>query len=111
MDAAVSARKMTLHQLFGRGAGTQVRVPDYQRGYSWEKQHFEAFLLDLVKFSESRKEAEVYFLGPIVMMRGHTADEHIFLVDGQQRVATSIILLATIRDLARSLPEFVREGK
>ncbi len=106
MDPDIAARKTTLHKMLGRDASSQVRVPDYQRGYSWESKHFTAFFEDITDFSETRKrgQTDVYFLGPIVIMQGHPTDEYFYLVDGQQRLATSLILLATIRDLAAEIP-------
>lgn len=88
MDSAISSRKTTLHTMLGRNASAQVRVPDYQRGYSWERKHFSTFFEDICGFSESqdRRPTDVYFLGPLVVMRGHATDDYFYLVDGQHRL-------------------------
>lgn len=31
-------------------ARTRIEVPEWQRSYSWEKEHFEAFWLDIINF-------------------------------------------------------------
>jgi hypothetical protein len=80
-----------------------IVVPRFQRGFSWEKLHVMAFWNDMVAFSEEYEKAPksaTYFFGPIVVQN---QTEEILLLDGQQRLATATILLAVIRDLARSL--------
>ncbi len=80
--------------------GTPVRVPPFQRGYSWEKTHVSTFCEDIFDFNHSWKAGEQYFLGPIVIME--EADK-IVLLDGQQRLATVTIFFAALRDHARKL--------
>ena len=81
------------------------RVPDYQRGYAWEKEHIGEFLDDL------------YFLGPrhhytgtVVLCqvpdalpkRGADGTNYVetHIVDGQQRLTTVVLLL---NELSRAL--------
>src|SRR5215469_11171490 len=69
-------------------------VPSNQRDYSWKDKHVTSLYDD---FEEAiNKNAHEYFLGSIVVIKG--ADNKRFVVDGQQRLATSLILLAAIRD-------------
>src|SRR5205823_14936059 len=56
--------------------------------------HVEA-LYDDLNLAISKHAAE-YFLGTIVAIHG--TDGKLFVVDGQQRLATTLILLAAIRD-------------
>jgi hypothetical protein len=80
-----------------------IAVPRFQRGYSWEKQHVATFWSDLTAFVEDYEKAPKsasYFFGPIVVQK---QPEEIQLLDGQQRLATATILLAAIRDVARTL--------
>jgi len=65
------------------------KIPDYQRGYSWEKRQLE----DLKKDIESLyTKSYRHFTGTIVATE--TGDNKLFhIVDGQQRVTTLIILL------------------
>jgi hypothetical protein len=72
-----------------------LRVPPNQREYSWKDKHVRA-LLDDLKNVISAKGAE-YFLGTIVVSnQDENPDPRV--VDGQQRLATTLILIAAIRD-------------
>src|SRR5208282_433228 len=78
--------------------------PEFQRGYSWEKKHVEAFWTDITTFqreSEVKGGPDKYFLGPIVILSD--SKDIIKLLDGQQRLATATILFGVLRDLARGL--------
>jgi hypothetical protein len=69
-------------------------VPIHQRSYAWEKEHIEDLYQDLQKaINDGSPE---YFLGSIVVIR--TAVDRVEVNDGQQRLATSMILIAAIRD-------------
>ena len=76
-----------------------IRVPDWQREYSWTRKEVEAFWLDLKAFSDRHPDESIqqheYFLGSMVLVE---AGESHLLLDGQQRLATATILLAVIRD-------------
>ncbi len=84
--------------------GDQYVIPLFQRYYSWEKENWERLRLDLWSLIEDGTKP-VHFLGPLVChlpskMPGSTASFQ--LIDGQQRVTTLTILLAALRDVARS---------
>ncbi len=70
-----------------------LRVPPHQRSYKWEADH----VLDLLNDIEQAVDdpATEYFLGTMVFTRG---DDFLHVADGQQRLATTMILLAAIRD-------------
>jgi len=76
-----------------------IRVPDFQRDYSWETAHVTEFWSDILNFVESYPDKRIigklYFLGAIVMVNN---GEYHLLLDGQQRLATATILLAALRD-------------
>jgi hypothetical protein len=89
--------KKTLGQLLS-STSPPLRVPDYQRDYSWEKEHVSEFWEDLKAFAgkdSKLKPAGQYFLGATVLV--DNGDFHLVL-DGQQRLATATILLAALRD-------------
>lgn len=68
-------------------------VPLNQREYAWEETH----ATDLFKdFANAIASNNSYFLGTIVLTRGK--DGQLEVSDGQQRLATTSILLAAIRD-------------
>jgi uncharacterized protein with ParB-like and HNH nuclease domain len=89
----IEAKKKLLKDLLNQDFF--FRVPEYQRPYSWDKEHFTDLIQDLI---EAKKDQE-YFLGTIVL---HKKDNVNDIVDGQQRITTIMILLACLRDLIDS---------
>lgn len=79
-----------------------VLVPDWQRNYSWTTSEVDTFWKDLLDFDRrypnENINQEEYFLGSVVIVV--SANKHL-LLDGQQRLATSAILLSVIRDFLR----------
>ena len=71
-----------------------LSVPMYQRSYAWEDQHVNDLFQDFGS-AITNNESE-YFLGSIVVTRD--AGDRPEVVDGQQRLATTTILLAAFRD-------------
>lgn len=69
-------------------------VPRYQRSYAWEEDHIDNFWEDLQK---SIHEGGDYFLGNIVLTPSSESDRY-SIIDGQQRIATTTILHAAMRD-------------
>lgn len=88
-----------------RGVGSELKekflsVPIYQRSYAWTRDEVSEFWSDLKSaFNEGASE---YFLGTIVLTKKDEVSSTI--IDGQQRLASTAILLAAIRD------EFVARG-
>jgi hypothetical protein len=82
----------------------RIVVPTFQRGYMWKKKHVEDFWTDVDKqrMRAKVKGADPHFFGPIVTLSKPT-EEEIWLLDGQQRIATAAILLSVLRDLAREI--------
>lgn len=79
-----------------------LRVPEYQRDFSWEEQQVSEFWNDLIRFDEAYPGTNIngkeYFLGAAVFVNNQT---YHLILDGQQRLATATILLAAIRDKIR----------
>lgn len=80
-----------------KGIGTVLRsedlaVPVNQREYSWEEEHVN----DLLNDFERVINKESYFLGTIVITKGESNRPEV--TDGQQRLATTTMLFAAIRD-------------
>lgn len=86
----IEAKKKELKELLSREYF--FRVPEYQRPYSWDQEHFTDLIQDLI---DAKKDQE-YFLGTIVV---HKKDGVNDVVDGQQRLTTIMILLACLRDM------------
>lgn len=77
----------------------RLMVPLNQRSYMWSEDHVEVLLQD---FDEAiTNDDNDYFLGTIVLVQREREDPSI--ADGQQRLATTTILLARIRDLLVSV--------
>lgn len=72
----------------------RMSVPVNQRSYKWEDVHIRNLLQD---FDEAISNDDGdYFLGTIVLVQ--RARGHLTIQDGQQRLATTSILMARIRD-------------
>jgi hypothetical protein len=69
-------------------------VPLNQREYSWEERHVRELFEDFSKAISDQKSS--YFLGTIVLTGGEGGKLEV--ADGQQRLATTMMLLAAIRD-------------
>ena len=87
------------------------RVPDYQRGYSWEDRQVREFLEDLDLLEPDR----LHYTGTIVLheppSQPQRMDEDgnrcasVAIVDGQQRLTTIVLLLDGIRRLLAASSE------
>ena len=75
-------------------ASNRHAVPIYQRSYAWKDGHVEDLLNDVS--TAIRDGEEEYFLGSIVLTNGDSDLPDV--VDGQQRLATTVIVIAAIRD-------------
>jgi uncharacterized protein with ParB-like and HNH nuclease domain len=67
-----------------------LKVPIYQRPYSWDKQHVEDFINDVKNSSPDE-----YFIGTMVLAE---KDDFLEIIDGQQRLATLTIFYAALRN-------------
>jgi uncharacterized protein with ParB-like and HNH nuclease domain len=90
----ITPNLLTVSQLFS-STNEQFVIPAYQRRYSWRERQ----IYELVEDINLIEELDTHLLGSIVCLTGHhTAGVNkLELVDGQQRLATIIILLECIR--------------
>jgi len=98
----IKSEKILVKDIFSR---MWFRVPEYQRPYVWGREEIDDLLDDLT-FAMAEKPDFEYFLGSFVFQSkpassgdGQTFDEN-DLLDGQQRMATLLMLFAVLRDLA-----------
>lgn len=87
------------------------RIPDYQRGYSWEEKHLKDFWCDIEQLPERKNHyTGVLTLEPVKDQEYQKWEDDIwiitskrytplYVVDGQQRLTTSIILLQSILEV------------
>ncbi|SFQ38376.1 Protein of unknown function [Pseudomonas sp. NFPP07] len=86
------------------------RIPDYQRGYSWEEKHLKDFWSDIEQLPKDKSHyTGVLTLEPVTQDSYQRWDDDIwiieakryspmYVVDGQQRLTTAVILLQSILD-------------
>jgi hypothetical protein len=73
-----------------------LHVPINQRSYAWKREHVEDLFTDLN--GAIAQQAEEYFLGSVIVVNPPGQANFIEVYDGQQRIATTMILIAAIRD-------------
>jgi len=97
------------------------RIPDYQRGYAWQREQLKDFWEDLVNLSDDRS----HYTGVLTLKQIPTeninknekehwlVEDHSYklyhIVDGQQRLTTFIIFLQAFVDYMKKLPEYKDE--
>src|SRR5690242_2145514 len=92
------------------GIGTILKryrliVPPNQREYSWKDQHVKTLFHDFARsIAEGEKE---YFLGTIVGVEKGT--NLLEIVDGQQRLATTVIFLTQLRNYLDPIENILAE--
>ena len=72
-----------------------LTVPRFQREYAWDETNVSEFLDDLTR---ARADSLEYFLGTVVLADGGDLAPRKIIVDGQQRLATTALLLLAIRE-------------
>jgi hypothetical protein len=84
-------------------AHNRMRVPLNQREYAWEDEHVQELFSDFSGAIDN--DRPTYFLGTLVLTSGGDEPE---VSDGQQRLATSTILLTAIRDYLKGIKDYAR---
>lgn len=92
--AEFGTKLLTLPQIFNSNL---FSIPDYQRGYSWEKKQIEEMLRDIEHLLSSNQN-HLHYTGTLVFSRPSSKSRY-DIVDGQQRLTTLVILLAEIHKL------------
>ncbi len=99
----IKSEKILVKEIFSR---MWFRVPEYQRPYVWGREEIDDLVDDLI-FAMTEKPDFDYFPGSFVFQsklaqseKGQEFDEN-DLLDGQQRMATLLMLFAVLRDLSQ----------
>lgn len=95
MQLGVRAQESSLSEIFA--PGECLRMPHYQRSYSWGEKEALDLLGDLIDAMET---SIAHFIGALVFVHGDEPG-YLEIVDGQQRLTTLTILLCVLRDLER----------
>lgn len=89
-------------------------VPPYQRNYEWTTEQCEAFFDDVVKTFEKNSHGHrtEHFFGSITYFqteRPFGQTKELVLIDGQQRITTTMLFLCAVRDIAadETLKDFI----
>ncbi len=68
-------------------------IPDYQRAYNWKaNEQCDKLWQDIIAFIDNNGN-ETYFFGSIII---NNDNEHLYVIDGQQRITTFILLLKAL---------------
>jgi len=91
----------------------KLTIPPYQRGYAWEEDEVDDFLEDFFKHMKSNNE--YYLFGQIIIHKHKESDERgskiIYdIIDGQQRMATSVMFLSVLRDALKKIADSCDRG-
>lgn len=78
-------------------------VPKYQRNYAWTEHQWEDLWLDLMQVYELG-EGQTHFFGQVVLHCDESSRKT-YLIDGQQRISTSVILLDCFRQISQQIYE------
>lgn len=98
-SSSVKGFQFTPTGIAGILKANRLQVPPYQREYSWEKDQVEQLYAD---FTRAKSDNADYFLGTIVTIKRDQAAS-LEIVDGQQRLTTTALLIMSIRDFLAKL--------
>lgn len=91
------------------GHKTTFFIPPYQRNYEWDKTQCEIFFRDIISLYRQNKKidniddntANKHFIGTITCYEvagSRFKSKECVLIDGQQRITTTMLFLAAVRD-------------
>lgn len=89
-------------------------IPPYQRNYEWTDEQCKVFLDDVIKTYQANKVGKQadHFFGSITYFQTESAfgqPSKLVLIDGQQRITTTMLFLVALRDLLgkKDLGEYI----
>ncbi|WP_295399127.1 DUF262 domain-containing protein [uncultured Thiocystis sp.] len=86
----------------------QLVIPLFQRFYVWDRQYWNTLWDDIQELAEDTDQQRSHFLGSLVLIPADNLSLNLpkfIVIDGQQRMATLMVLLAAVRDHAREHEE------
>lgn len=92
----VSAEAKSISEIFSKF----FSIPAYQRDYVWKEENIEAFFNDILESFNSNANKD-YFMGSLLLARHPENSASYFVIDGQQRLTTSYILLKLFLDFSK----------
>jgi len=92
-NLSFEAKDKTLRDILFGTLTSIYRIPRYQRPYAWEEEQIEEFWNDMLA------ENQTYFLGSFIFNTQYENEGYIEVIDGQQRLLTTTIFIAVLRDI------------
>ena len=91
----IKSKTLTLPEIFNRGMNC-FEIPDYQRAYSWEESQRKDLMQDIENILQLPNYK--HFTGTIVAQEKENREgySHFYIVDGQQRLTSLVILLSVL---------------
>lgn len=88
-------------------SNSSMLVPSHQRDYKWRKEYIDQFIDDIIEAKE--KIEPRYFCGLMVFVK--TGEDEYSILDGQQRLATTVIFYSAVRNWLYKTSEFEGFGR
>ncbi len=86
--------------------GMFFEIPEFQRPYSWQTSNVEEFLSDL---EECIAKGKNHYFGTVVQVKDTGKAYSRAIIDGQQRVTTSLLMISAIYHLAKKNPALIED--
>ena len=83
---------------------TYYEIPNFQRPYAWQTANALEFLSDLEESVEKRKN---HYFGTVVLVEDTASSYSVAIIDGQQRVTTSLLMVTAIYHLVKNDPSLI----
>lgn len=103
MKFADSTIKKYLYQ-----PGAVFEIPEFQRPYTWKTVNAQEYLKDL---EECVSTGKGHYFGTVVQVEDEDGDDAYSIIDGQQRVTTSLLLIFSIYHLVKKDPSLLGDGE
>ena len=84
--------------------GMFFEIPEFQRPYSWQTTNVDEFLSDL---EECISKGKNHYFGTVVQVKDTESIYSRAIIDGQQRVTTSLLMISAIYHMARKNPDLL----
>jgi len=91
------AKDTKLKEVLFSSTSSRIRIPRYQRPYAWTEEQVSEYWSDIIS------EDQAYFLGSFIFNKENEDDGFIDVIDGQQRILTSTIFIAVLRNISYKL--------
>ncbi len=88
--------------------GAVFDIPEFQRPYTWKTINAQEYLKDL---EESVSTGRGHYFGTVVQVEDEDGDDAYSIIDGQQRVTTSLLLIFSIYHLVKKNPSLLGDGE